>query len=138
MTMPGVDATVFASRLHRVPHRHRYLAVCVNHRPEDAPRPCCARQGGREIHAKLKALLAKRGLATTEVRAVTTSCLDLCDEGPVIVVEPDHFVYRRVTLEDVDAIVDALASGTRVERLVMPGGLDRAPPLRPEPGENRS
>jgi len=83
-------------------------------------------------------MLAKRGLATTEVRAVTTSCLDLCDEGPVIVVEPDHFVYRAVTLEDVKAIVDALASGTRVERLVMPGGFDPAPPLRPEPDESES
>lgn len=112
--------------------------MCVNRRPEDAPRPCCGRRGGPEIHARLKALLAKRGLATTEVRAVTTSCLDLCDEGPAIVVEPDHFVYRGVTLDDVEAIVDALAAGTRVERLVMKSCLDPGPPLQPNAGEDES
>jgi (2Fe-2S) ferredoxin len=96
--------------------------VCANCRPDDATRPSCGRRGGREIHAQLKQLLAQRGLATTEVRAVTTSCLDLCDEGPAILVEPDHFVYRGVTLGDVEDIVDALEAGTRVERLVKPPG----------------
>jgi (2Fe-2S) ferredoxin len=110
----------------------------VNVRPEDAPRPCCGRQASPEIHAKLKAVLAKRGLANVEVRAVTTSCLDFCDDGPAILVEPDHFVYRRVTLDDVEAIVDALQAGTRVERLVMPGGLEAAPPLRRAPADNES
>lgn len=121
-----------------MPHRRRYIAVCVNLRPEDAPRPCCARRGSPQIHAKLKALLAQRGLATTEVRAITTSCLDMCDDGPTIIVEPDHFVYRRVTLDDVDAIVDALAGGRRVERLVMPDGLEPAPPLRRDAHDEES
>jgi (2Fe-2S) ferredoxin len=34
-------------------------------------------------------------------------------------VEPDHYFYGRVTVDDVPAIVEALASGTRVERLVL-------------------
>jgi (2Fe-2S) ferredoxin len=34
-------------------------------------------------------------------------------------VEPDHFFYGRVTVEDVPAIVEALEKGTRVERLVL-------------------
>ena len=107
-----------------MPQRRRYLAVCVNCRPEGSLRPSCGRQGSLQLYAKLKQLLAERHLASREVRAYSTSCLDLCDEGPAILVEPDHFVYRRVAVSDVVDIVDALAAGTRVERLVMPSATD--------------
>ena len=109
-----------------MPQRRRYLAVCVNCRPEGSLRPSCGRQGGLEVYAKLRQLLRERNLASYEVRAYSTSCLDLCDEGPAIVVEPDHFVYRRVAVSDVLDIVDALEAGTRVERLVMPNATDEA------------
>jgi (2Fe-2S) ferredoxin len=39
--------------------------------------------------------------------------------GPVIAVEPGDYFYGRVTRDDVDEIVAALAAGTRVERLVL-------------------
>jgi (2Fe-2S) ferredoxin len=71
------------------------------------------------VHAKLKALLKERGLAAHEARACTSSCLDTCWVGPTIAVEPDHFYYGRVQLDDVEDIVDALVQGRRVERLVL-------------------
>jgi (2Fe-2S) ferredoxin len=103
-----------------VAQRKRYLFVCVNRRPEGAPKGSCAGRGSIEIHAALKAELAARGLAKTEARACSSSCIDTCWAGPTIAVEPDGFFYGRVTLADVPEIVSALASGTRVERLVMP------------------
>lgn len=116
------------TRLRRIGHpslgmslRRRYLFVCNNRRPDGAPKGSCAARGAVEIHQQLKALLEARGLAELQVRACTSSCLDACREGPAIVVEPDHFVYGRVTLEDVPEIVDALARGERVERLVLAG-----------------
>ena len=33
--------------------------------------------------------------------------------------EPDHFFYGRVTIDDLDEIVDAFERGARVERLVL-------------------
>jgi len=93
--------------------------VCVNRRPDGTPKGSCAARGAVEIHARLKELLKKRGLAELEVRACTSSCLDVCWAGPSIAVEPDHFVYGRVREEDVEAIVDGLVSGKRVERLVL-------------------
>jgi len=100
--------------------RRRYLFVCVNRRPDGVPKGSCAQRGSVEIHAALKAELAARGMAKTEVRACTASCLDTCWAGPSIAVEPDGYFYGRVTLADVPAIVDALAAGSRVERLVLP------------------
>jgi len=95
------------------------LFVCVNRRPDGTPKGSCAARGAVEVHEKLKALLKTRGLAATEVRACTSSCLDTCWVGPSIAVEPDHYFYGRVQLSDVEEIVDALERGTRVERLVL-------------------
>jgi (2Fe-2S) ferredoxin len=99
--------------------RRRYLFVCVNRRPDGTPKGSCAARGAVEVHARLKELLKQRGLAGVEARACTSSCLDTCSAGPSIAVEPDHFFYGRVTLDDVPEIVDALAEGRRVERLVL-------------------
>lgn len=103
-----------------MPQRKRYLFVCVNRRPDGVPKGSCAARQSVEIHAALKAELAARQMAHTEVRACTASCLDVCWAGPAIAVEPDGFFYGRVTLADVPAIVQAFADGTRVDRLVLP------------------
>lgn len=103
-----------------MPQRKRYLFVCVNRRPDGTPKGSCAQRGAEAVHAALKAEVARRGLARTEVRPCTSSCLDVCWAGPAIAVEPDGYFYGRVTPDDVPAIVDALASGQRVERLVLP------------------
>lgn len=99
--------------------RKRYLFVCVNRRPDGTPKGSCAARGAVEIHAALKEQLKQRGLAELDVRACTSSCLDVCWAGPSIAVEPDHYAYGRVSLDDVPQIVEALATDTRVERLVL-------------------
>jgi (2Fe-2S) ferredoxin len=99
--------------------RRRYLFVCVNRRDDGAPKGSCAARGAVALHAELKAMLKARGLAETEVRACTSSCLDTCWVGPSICVEPDHYFYGNVQLADLPEIVDALAEGRRVERLVL-------------------
>jgi (2Fe-2S) ferredoxin len=102
--------------------RKRYLFVCVNRRPDGTPKGSCAARGSVELHAKLKQLLKQRGMAEHEVRACTSSCLDTCWAGPSIAVEPDHFFYGRVAEADLEPILDALANGERVERLVLGPG----------------
>jgi (2Fe-2S) ferredoxin len=102
-----------------MPHRDRYLFICTNRREEGNPKGSCAQKGSEEIVKRLKGALLERGLAKT-VRACSASCLDLCEYGVSIVLEPDHVVYGNVTLEDVDAIADGVAKGQVVERLVVP------------------
>jgi (2Fe-2S) ferredoxin len=102
-----------------MPQRRRYLFVCTNRRPDDNPKGSCAAKGATAVHEALKAQVFQRGLAKVEARACTVGCLDQCSTGVSILVEPDHYFYGRVTVEDVPAIVEALASGNRVERLVV-------------------
>lgn len=99
--------------------RERYLFVCINRRPDDNPKGCCAAKGSEEIYKALKAEVAARGLAKLQARVCTSSCLDQCATGVTILVEPDHFFYGNVTASDVPEIADALANGKRVERLLL-------------------
>jgi len=102
-----------------MPHRKRLLFVCVNRRPDGTPKGSCAARGSEELYKTLKEAVKASGLAKTEVRVCSSSCLDACWAGPTIAVEPDHFYYGRVTTADVPAIVEALAEQTRVDRLVL-------------------
>jgi (2Fe-2S) ferredoxin len=99
--------------------RNRYLFVCINRRPDDNPKGCCAAKGSEEVYQALKAELAARGLNKLEARVCTSSCLDQCATGVTLLVEPDHFFYGRVTVADVPEIVAALTSNQRVERLML-------------------
>jgi len=109
---------LFSGPFSFMPKRQRYLFVCINRRPDDNPKGCCAAKGSEEVYKALKAEVAARGLAKVEVRVCTSSCLDECATGITILVEPDHFFYRRVTVADVPEIVHGLTTGRRVERLV--------------------
>ena len=104
-----------------MPLRQHYLFVCTNLRPEGNPKGSCAAKGSEGVHQALKMELFSKGLAKTEARVCTSSCLDQCSSGVSVLVEPEHFFYGRVTPADVPEIVDALLKGERVERLVMTG-----------------
>ena len=107
-----------------MPQREQYLFVCVNRRPDGSPKGSCAERGSEEIFSSLRTLLADRGLMKVKARACSCSCLDMCADGPSIVVEPHHVIYARVTLEDLPEIAEAVAAGTIVDRLVIKGSGD--------------
>ena len=71
------------------------------------------------MYRALKAEVAARGLAKFEARVCTSSCLDQCETGVTVLVEPDHFFYGRVTAADVPEIVGGLINGEPVKRLVL-------------------
>ncbi|MDQ3198604.1 MAG: (2Fe-2S) ferredoxin domain-containing protein [Verrucomicrobiota bacterium] len=102
-----------------MPLRQHYLFVCTNRRADGDARGSCATRGADEIRQALKEQIAERGLAKVVARVCASSCLDQCETGVTILVEPDHFLYGRVTSADVPEIVESLAQGQRVERLVL-------------------
>ena len=71
------------------------------------------------MYRALKEEVAMRGLAKLEARVCTSSCLDQCDTGVTVLVEPDHFFYGRVSAADVPEIVDGLVTGQPVKRLMV-------------------
>jgi (2Fe-2S) ferredoxin len=112
-----------------VAKREHYFFVCSNVRPEGSPRPSCGRAGAQEIYAALKAELNKRGLSKTVARVCTSSCLDMCDYGPVVVVQPENSFQLHMNLERTAAVVQAMVDGSLIEEpghiAVCPEGTDK-------------
>lgn len=97
-----------------------HLFVCTNARAPDSPKGCCASKGGMAIAEAIKLGAYERGLKG-QVRVNKAGCLDACAEGVSIVVYPAGVWYRRVTLADVDEIVETtLVQGQLIERLLTP------------------
>ncbi|MDF2763018.1 MAG: hypothetical protein K0S83_1752 [Thermomicrobiales bacterium] len=78
----------------------------------------CAAKGANDVLMLLRREVLRRGL---DKAILVNNCgtIDLCDIGPNIVVYPDGVIYSGVTKSDVPELVDALAAGTIVERLVL-------------------
>lgn len=103
-----------------MPFFQRHVFVCTNERAPDHPRGSCKLKGSPEVRDALKAALKKRGMSKV-IRANTAGCLDQCEHGITIVVYPEQVWYGRVTLADVEEIVEKhLIGGEVVTRLLLP------------------
>ncbi|MBI5512311.1 MAG: (2Fe-2S) ferredoxin domain-containing protein [Deltaproteobacteria bacterium] len=100
-----------------MPLRDRYLWVCTNRRPDGHPKGSCAEKGSENLKDLLKQALHAAGLHEA-LRVCTSGCIDLCERGITVALEPDHVLLGGVTAEDVPALVEALKS---------PGGLLGSP-----------
>ena len=103
-----------------MPKFEKHIFICGNQRPAGAPRPCCDPAGQAELQKSFKEKLTARGLKG-KVRANQSGCLDQCEHGPNLVVYPDAVWYGRVSLDDVDEIIEShIVGGKPVERLMLP------------------
>ena len=83
----------------------KHLFICTNQRPENAPRPSCGEQHGLALVAAFKKAIKDKQL-NIPIRAQRAGCLDLCEQGPTVVVYPEGVFYGNVQLEDVEEIVE--------------------------------
>ncbi len=83
------------------PFHEKYLFVCENKR--EAGDSCAA--AGERIRELLKEAVKKRGLSA-RIRVSRTGCLDVCSEGPNVLLMPDHVWFKRVGEGDVEAIIE--------------------------------
>ncbi len=100
-----------------MPPFERHLFICTNVRPPGHAKGCCSEKGSEAVREAFKERVAKLGLKGS-VRANAAGCLDACEHGISVVVYPENVWYGRVTLQDVDEIVEEhLVNGRPVERL---------------------
>ena len=84
------------------PAFEKYIFVCENERLEG---DCCSGPG-RKIREKLKTLVKEKGLAA-RIRVSRSGCLDVCSQGPNVLLMPDNIWFKDVTEKDVDEILKA-------------------------------
>jgi predicted metal-binding protein len=90
-----------------MPLRDRYLWVCTNRRPDGHPKGSCAEKGAEALKDQLKQACHAAGLHTS-LRVCTSGCMDLCERGITVALEPDHVLLGGITVEDLPALVEAL------------------------------
>ena|SRR5581483_3950077 len=85
-----------------LPKFKKYIFVCVNLR-DNGDQACGA--PGQEIRDRLKAYVKEKRLSG-QIRVSQTGCLDVCSQGPNVIVYPDNVWYSRVTLQDLPRIIE--------------------------------
>jgi (2Fe-2S) ferredoxin len=98
----------------RKPDHH--IFVCASFRGTEAKGKCIKKES-LQLIPYLQESLVDRGL---NAMVSSTGCLNLCEEGPVMVIYPQAYWYRGVTGEDaVDEILDALEEGKPAEKYLL-------------------
>ena len=78
----------------------------------------CLSSNSAEIREKIENLIVEKGL-TDKVTVNMVGCFGYCSQGPFVKIYPEDTLYRLVTLDDVDEIVEKdLMNGEVVERLL--------------------
>jgi len=106
-----------------IPQPAFYIFKCQQSAPPGMPKPSCVSQNNPESQQLMQYLsqtLMQKGIIGT-VQPIQTSCLNRCQQGPVILVEPGHTMYVGLTKEKIDRIVDEhIIGGNVVNEYVIP------------------
>jgi (2Fe-2S) ferredoxin len=106
-----------------IPQPAFYIFKCQQSAPPGMPKPSCVSQSNPESQQLMQYLsqtLMQKGIIGT-VQPIQTSCLNRCQQGPVILVEPGHTMYVGLTKEKIDRIVDEhIIGGNVVNEFVIP------------------
>ena len=98
-------------------HKPQYhLFLCNSFRMNGEAQGSCNRKGSPELLQYLQTEIGDRGI---DAIVSTTSCLNVCEKGPVLVIYPQEWWYHEVDQAKVDQILDALQADQPVEELRM-------------------
>jgi len=79
----------------------------------------CVSAGSLKIKEKIQAVLDAKGLLH-EINIIETGCMGPCDYGPVMIVYPEGIFYKKVSLDDVEELVEEhFIKGRPFKRLML-------------------
>lgn len=83
------------------PRFKKHLLVCENEKEAGA---CCGKKDSNHLREMLKKRIKEMGFSE-EIRVSRTGCLDVCDEGPNILLMPDNIWFSGVEIRDLEEII---------------------------------
>lgn len=93
------------------------IMFCNSYRVAGDAQGACNKKGATDLLQYVTEEAADRGL---DAVATTTACLNVCAQGPVMVVQPNNFWYGGVNSEEIiDEILDALEEGEAAEKYLI-------------------
>ncbi len=96
----------------------KHIFVCSSARLNGEIKGVCAQKEGVDIARALIEEVQDRGI-DGDVMVTTTGCFGICGNGPVVMVYPEQTWYGKVTVDDVEDILDGVEEDAKVERLLI-------------------
>lgn len=82
-----------------------YIFKCEQSSPPGMPKPSCVTPQTQDLFQHLAQTLMQKGIIGT-VQPIRTGCLNRCNAGPVMLVEPGHTMYTGLDKEKISRIID--------------------------------
>lgn len=102
-----------------IPQPAYYIFKCEQSAPPGMPKPSCVTPETQDLFQYLAQRIMQEGVMGT-ISPIRTSCLNRCSVGPVMLIEPGHVMYTKLTKEKIDRIVtEHLIGGNVVEEYVI-------------------
>ena len=93
------------------------ILVCNSFRLSGAAKGYCNQMGAANYLQYIQEEADDRGLSLT---VTATGCLNLCSQGPILVVQPNNDWYGGIDSEEkIDEILDALEEGEVCEKYLI-------------------
>ncbi|MEQ8757554.1 MAG: (2Fe-2S) ferredoxin domain-containing protein [Coleofasciculus sp. G1-WW12-02] len=89
-----------------------HIFVCSSFRANGDAKGVCQKKDSTTLIQYLESEITDRGL---DALVSPTGCMNLCNNGPVMMVYPDNYWYGNVDEEAIDEILDALEDGKPAE-----------------------
>ncbi len=106
-----------------VPQPAFYIFKCEQSSPPGMPKPSCVNPQTQDLFQHLAQSLMQKGIIGT-VQPIRTACLNRCNAGPVMLVEPGHVMYAGLNKEKIDRIIEEhIIGGTPVAEYIIPDEL---------------
>jgi len=94
-----------------------HILVCNSFRKAGEAQGACNRKNAPHLIQYLMEECSDRGL---DVVVSSTGCLNVCAEGPVVVIHPNNYWYGKVEGEEqIDEILDALEEDRAEEKYLI-------------------
>ena len=88
-----------------IPQPAFYIFKCEQSAPPGMPKPSCVRPETQDLFQHLATTLMQKGIMGT-VQPIRTGCLNRCQQGPVMLVEPGHVMYTNLDKDKISRIID--------------------------------
>ena len=110
-----------------IPQPAFYIFKCEQASPPGMPKPSCVNPQTQDLFQFLAQTLMQKGIMGT-VQPIRTSCMNRCNAGPIMLVEPGHTMYVGLDKAKIERIIDEhIIGGNVVEEYVISNELWDAP-----------
>ena len=110
-----------------IPQPAFYIFKCEQSAPPGMPKPSCVDPQTQDLFQFLAQTLMQKGIMGT-VQPIRTSCMNRCNAGPIMLVEPGHTMYVGLDKAKIERIIDEhIIGGNVVEEYVISQELWDAP-----------